>query len=79
MRPFILFRPDIQMIINHARCVIFDFNAVKQVEYAAFGQVIEGMEVVDKIASCKTGRYGFYSDVPRVCIMITDAAVVAEA
>jgi peptidyl-prolyl cis-trans isomerase B (cyclophilin B) len=48
-------------------------------QYAAFGQVVEGMEVVDKIASCKTGRYGFYSDVPRVCIMITDAAVVAEA
>ena len=47
-------------------------------QYAAFGQVIEGMEVVDKIASCKTGRYGFYTDVPRVCIMITDAAVVTE-
>lgn len=47
-------------------------------QYAAFGQVVEGMEVVDKIASCKTGRYGFYSDVPRVCIMITDAAVVTE-
>ena len=27
-------------------------------QYAAFGQVIEGREVVDKIASCKTGRYG---------------------
>ena len=47
-------------------------------QYAAFGQVVEGMEVVDKIAACKTGRYGFYSDVPRVCIMITDAVVVAE-
>ena len=47
-------------------------------QYAAFGQVTEGMEVVDKIASCKTGRYGFYTDVPRVCIMITDAAVVTE-
>ena len=45
-------------------------------QYAAFGCVTEGMNVVDKIASCKTGRYGFYSDVPRVCIMITDAAVV---
>ena len=45
-------------------------------QYAAFGQVVEGMEVVDRIASCKTGRYGFYSDVPRVCIMITDATVV---
>ena len=47
-------------------------------QYAAFGQVVEGMEVVDKIAACKTGRYGFYTDVPRVCIMITDAAVVTE-
>ena len=47
-------------------------------QYAAFGQVTEGMEVVDKIASCKTGRYGFYSDVPRVCIVITNAAVVGE-
>ena len=34
--------------------------------------------VMDRIAACKTGRYGFYSDVPRVCIMITDAAVVTE-
>ena len=47
-------------------------------QYAAFGQVVEGMEVVDKIASCKTGRYGFYTDVPRVCIVITDASVVTE-
>ena len=42
-------------------------------QYAAFGQVVEGMEVVDRIATVKTGRYGFYTDVPRVCIMITDA------
>lgn len=48
-------------------------------QYAAFGQVVEGMDVVDKIACCKTGRYGFYSDVPRVCFVITDAAVVPEA
>ena len=47
-------------------------------QYAAFGQVVEGMKVVDRIATCKTGRYGFYTDVPRVCITITDAAVVSE-
>ena len=47
-------------------------------QYAAFGQVVEGMGVVDKIAAYKTGRYGYYTDVPRVCIMITDAAVVTE-
>ena len=47
-------------------------------QYAAFGQVIEGMEVVDKIAVCKTGRYGFYTDVPRVYIVITDAEVISD-
>ncbi len=47
-------------------------------QYAAFGQVVEGMDVVDRIATVKTGRYGFYTDVPRVCITITDTAV-AEA
>ena len=45
-------------------------------QYAAFGRVTSGMEVVDKIAGVKTGRYGFYSDVPRTCIVITDATVM---
>ncbi len=45
-------------------------------QYAAFGEVVSGMEVVDRIATVKTGRYGFYSDVPRVCMIITDASVV---
>ncbi len=44
-------------------------------QYAAFGQVVEGMEVVDRIATVKTGRYEFYTDVPRVCIVITDAVI----
>ena len=42
-------------------------------QYAAFGKVTDGMEIVDKIASCKTGRYGYYSDVPREPIVITEA------
>ena len=32
--------------------------------YAVFGEVIEGMEVVDEIAGVATGRSGPYSDVP---------------
>ena len=47
-------------------------------QYAAFGQVTRGMDVVDKIAGCKTGRYGFYTDVPRVCIVITAAYVLDD-
>ena len=39
--------------------------------YAVFGKVIEGMDVVDKIASAKTGAQGpFQSDVPLVPVVI---------
>ena len=47
-------------------------------QYAAFGCVTEGMNVVDKIACVKTGRYQFYQDVPRTCIYIGKAEVVSE-
>lgn len=34
-------------------------------QYAGFGKVIEGEEVIDKIAAVRTGSYGFYmQDVP---------------
>lgn len=38
--------------------------------YAAFGKVVDGMDVVDVIATVKTGRYGPYSDVPREPVVI---------
>ena len=47
-------------------------------QYAGFGAVVEGMSVVDKIASVKTGRYQYYSDVPRVCIAISEACVLED-
>ena len=40
--------------------------------YTVFGQVIEGMEVVDKIVAVKTGSQGpFAKDVPQVPIIIS--------
>lgn len=38
--------------------------------YAAFGKVIEGMEVVDKIKAVRTGRKGPHGDVPVDDILI---------
>ena len=46
-------------------------------QYAAFGRVVEGMDVVDKVAACKTGRYSYYSDVPKVAMVIVKAEVTA--
>lgn len=45
-------------------------------QYAGFGKVIEGIEVVDKIASVKTTSYGWYDDVPKVPVVIEKVEIV---
>ena len=44
--------------------------------YAVFGEVIEGMEVVDKMATQATGNRGAYQDVPKTDIVIEKAEVL---
>jgi len=39
-------------------------------QYAAFGIVTEGIELVDTIASVDTGRYGYFDDVPLTPVVI---------
>lgn len=38
--------------------------------YCAFGEVVEGMSVVDQIAVVKTGRSGMHNDVPKEPVVI---------
>jgi cyclophilin family peptidyl-prolyl cis-trans isomerase len=45
--------------------------------YAVFGQVIEGMDVVDDIATVPTGRRGGHDDVPTEPVVIRSAVVEA--
>ncbi|MES2979679.1 MAG: peptidylprolyl isomerase [Pseudomonadota bacterium] len=45
--------------------------------YAVFGKVVEGTDVVDKIAAVKTGRKGFHDDVPQTDVIIEKAVAVA--
>ena len=47
-------------------------------QYAGFGMLTDGFEVLDKIASAKTGRMGYFSDVPRETIVIDRMEVVEE-
>lgn len=44
--------------------------------YCVFGKVVEGLDVVDKISSVDTGRFGFHQDVPREDVIIEKAEIV---
>lgn len=48
-------------------------------QYAGFGKLTEGFEVLDAIASVKTGNYGWYmQDVPKTPVVIETIAVVSK-
>lgn len=43
--------------------------------YCAFGKVVEGMDVVDKIKAVETGSHGFHQDVPVEPVIIESAQI----
>ena len=45
--------------------------------YCVFGKVTEGMDVVEKIKTVKTGNYGYHQDVPVEAVVI-ESAVISE-
>lgn len=51
-------------------------NTSRGFGYAVFGKVIEGMDVVDKIAAVKTGMQKGFSDVPVTNVVIKSMKVV---
>ena len=46
--------------------------------YAVFGEVTDGMDVVNAIRKVKTGSSGFHQDVPTEDVVIEKATVLAE-
>lgn len=69
-----------QFFINHADNPYLDHRSetMRGWGYTVFGQVIEGMDVVDAIASLPTGAKGpFRSDVPEPLVVINTATRVA--
>lgn len=61
-----------QFFIMHANAPHLD------AQYAGFGKLTDGYDVLDQIANTKTGRYGYFSDVPRSPIVIEKAEIVEE-
>ncbi|MEY1662061.1 peptidylprolyl isomerase [Isoalcanivorax beigongshangi] len=46
--------------------------------YCVFGEVVEGMDVVNKIKAVATGRNGFHQDVPTEPVLIESATLIEE-
>ena len=68
-----------QFFINHADNDFLNFRTNQVDEgwgYAVFGQVIEGMEVVDKIAAVETTSMGPHQDVPVEVITVLNTELV---
>jgi len=64
-----------QFFINLKDNAALDFGVAPGWGYAVFGEVLEGMDVVDKIASVPTTSKGAYQNVPAKPVVITSAKV----
>ena len=70
-----------QFFINDVDNVFLNFGDPRSVDafgYCVFGQVVEGMEVVDAIDKVKTGIKEMYQDVPVEPVIIKSAKVVSK-
>jgi len=67
-----------QFFINHKDNIFLDYVDDNQAGYAAFGNVTEGMDVVDTIASVETTTRNGMDDVPVEPVTIQSAKVVPE-
>ena len=61
-----------QFFIMHAPAPYLDG------QYAGFGQVTEGLDIVDRIASVPTGRMGWFDDVPRTSVVIEKMEIIEK-
>ncbi|MEJ5166402.1 MAG: peptidylprolyl isomerase, partial [Thermoanaerobaculia bacterium] len=60
-------------LVDNKRLDFVSKESGKTWGYAVFGKVIEGMEVVDKIAKVQTTTKGYYENVPKEPVLIIKA------
>ncbi len=61
-----------QFFINLQNNSNLDHKGRKSFGYCVFGKVIEGMDVLDKIAKVRTTRKKYYRDVPQKTVLIKE-------
>jgi peptidyl-prolyl cis-trans isomerase A (cyclophilin A) len=66
-----------QFFVNLVDNAFLD-NGSRDYGYAVFGRVVDGMDVVDKIAAVKTGRKKGYQDAPLEDVVIISARNVEK-
>lgn len=66
-----------QFFINVSDNTFLDFKSesMQGWGYCVFGQVTDGMDVVNKIKGVKTGRYGMHQDVPKEDVIIENVTI----
>lgn len=66
-----------QFFINLVDNTFLDFKSetVQGWGYCVFGEVVEGMDIVDKMTLVDTGRLGHHDDVPKDEILINETVV----
>jgi peptidyl-prolyl cis-trans isomerase A (cyclophilin A) len=65
-----------QFFINLKNNSFLDYPGSDGHGYTVFGKVVNGMDVVNKIAATPTGSQGMHQDVPRTPVLIESATVV---
>lgn len=65
-----------QFFINVSDNKFLDYPGQDGHGYTVFGKVVDGMDVVNKIAAVPTGSQGMHQNVPRTPVLIESASVV---
>ena len=63
--------------VNDNDFLDFKHESVQGWGYCVFGEVVEGMDVVEKIKMVKTGNHGYHQDVPVEPVIIEKAEIIS--
>jgi peptidyl-prolyl cis-trans isomerase A (cyclophilin A) len=67
-----------QFFVNLKNNAFLDYPGQDGHGYTVFGKVIDGMDVVNKIAAVPTGNQGMHQNVPRTPVVIESMTVVGD-
>jgi cyclophilin family peptidyl-prolyl cis-trans isomerase len=69
-----------QFFINHADNDFLDYQgpSADKIGYAVFGKVIDGLDVLDKIASVRTTSSGGWKDTPADAVIIESVSILKK-